>query len=126
MATMDFCQLIVEEIRRGAKIWKEHRPEGKNTKHIEGLALAPVIMYLDTLLVPMNPKAMRRIAEKTNKNKQTPRANYLDETDLRAISKADMITSGRDRPDDYRFGGIQVWFYTLSHFRFLFSTSLSI
>ena len=117
MATMDFCQLIVEEISRGAKIWKGHIPEKKNTKHIEGLALAPAIMYLDTLLVPMNPKTLRKIAVKTNKNKETPRVNHLLETDLRAITKADMIIDGKDRPDDYKFGKLQVWFYTLSNFR---------
>ena len=117
MATMDFYQLIIEEISREAKNWKEHITELKNTKHIEGLALAPAIMYLDTLLVPMNPKTLRKITQKTNKNKETPRVNHLLETDLRAISKADMISDGKDRPDDYKFGKIQVWFFTLSNFR---------
>ena len=40
MAKMDFCEVIVESIKEGAKIWQKHRmlpQEEKNKKHVNGL-----------------------------------------------------------------------------------------
>ena len=110
MAKMDFCQVIVESIREGAKTWKKHSllpQEEKNKKHLNGLAQGPVIMYVDGLLLPTDTKQMRKIAKTMDKT-SLPRANHLKESDLRKIARADMKTDGKARPDDYQFGKIQV------------------
>ena len=70
MAKMDFCEVIVESIKEGAKIWQKHRllpQEEKNKKHLNGLAQGPVIMYLDCLLLPTDTKQMRKIAKTMDK-----------------------------------------------------------
>ena len=110
MAKMDFCEVIVECIREGAKTWQKHRMlprEEKNKKHINGLAQVPVIMYLDSLLLPTDTKEMRKIAKTMDKT-SLPRANHLKESDLAKIARADMKTGGKARPDDYEFGKIHV------------------
>ncbi|VAH73423.1 unnamed protein product [Triticum turgidum subsp. durum] len=109
MAKMDFYEVIVECIREGAKTWQKHRmlpQEEKNKKHGNGLAQVPVIMYLDSLLLPTDTKEMRKIA-KTMEKTSLPRANHLKESDLAKIARADMKTDGKARPDDYEFGKIQ-------------------
>ena len=110
MAKMDFCEVIVECIKEGAKIWQKHRnlpQEEKNKKHVNGLAQGPVIMYLDSLLLPTDTKEMRKIAKTMDKT-SLPRANHLKESDLAKIARADMKRDGKARPDDYEFGKIQV------------------
>ena len=110
MAKMDFCQVIVESIKEGGKIWQKHMllPQGENNKkHLNGLAHGPVIMYLDCLLLPTVTKQMRKIAKTMDKT-SLPRANHLKESDLRKIARADMKTDGKGRPDDYQFRKIQV------------------
>ncbi|KAE8793562.1 cell number regulator 6 [Hordeum vulgare] len=108
MAQMDFCQVIVETIQAGAIDWQKMKKGEKGNKdHIYGLAQGPVIMYLDSLLLP-NTREMNSIAKKMN-NSSTPRANYLDEKDLKKIAKEDMKMDGKGRPDDYEFGKIKAW-----------------
>ena len=110
MAKMDFYQVIVESIKEGAKIWQKHRllpQEEKNKKHVNGLAQGPVIMYLDSLLLPTDTKQMRKIAKTMDKT-SLPRANHLKESDLAKIARVDMKRDGKARPDDYEFGKIQV------------------
>nr|XP_040249719.1 glutamic acid-rich protein-like [Aegilops tauschii subsp. strangulata] len=111
MAKMDFCEVIVYCIKEGAKIWQKHRNlphEEKNKKHVNGLAQGPVIMYLDSLLLPTDTKEMRKIAKTMDKT-SLPRANHLKESDLAKIARADMKRDGKARPDDYEFGKIQTW-----------------
>ena len=81
--------------------------EEKNKKHVNGLAQVPVIMYLDSLLLPTDTKEMRKIAKTMDKT-SLPRANHLKESDLAKIARADMKRDGKARPDDYEFGKIQV------------------
>ena len=110
MAKMDFCEVIVECIKEGAKTWQKHRnlpQEEKNKKHVNGLAQGPVIMYLDSLLLPTDTKEMRKIAKTMDKT-SLPRANHLKESGLAKIARADMKRDGKARPDDYEFGKIQV------------------
>ena len=110
MAKMDFCEVIVESIKEGAKIWQKHRllpQEEKNKKHLNGLAQGPVIMYLDSLLLPTDTIEMRKIAETMDKTSLL-RTNHLRENDLKKIARADMKRDGKARPDDYEFGKIQV------------------
>ena len=110
MAKMDFCEVIIECIKEGAKTWQKHRnlpQEEKNKKHVNGLAQGPVIMYLDSLLLPTDTKEMRKIAKTMDKT-SLPRANHLKESDLAKIARADMKRDGKARPDDYEFGKIKV------------------
>ncbi|KAI5008756.1 hypothetical protein ZWY2020_009804 [Hordeum vulgare] len=105
-AQMDFCQVIVETIKAGAIDWQKMKKGGRGNKdHLYGLAHGPVIMYLDSLLLP-NTREMNRIAKKMN-NSSTPTANYLDEKDLKKKAKEDMKKDGKGRPDDYEFGKIE-------------------
>ncbi|KAI4968767.1 hypothetical protein ZWY2020_046097 [Hordeum vulgare] len=107
MAQMDFCQVIVETIQARAIDWQKMKKGGRGNKdHLYGLAQGPVIMYLDSLLLP-NTREMNMIAKKMN-NSSTPRANYLDEKDLKKIAKEDMKKDGNGRPDDCEFGKIEV------------------
>nr|XP_045089557.1 myosin-1B-like [Aegilops tauschii subsp. strangulata] len=109
MAKMDFCKVIVECIKEGAKIWQKHRNlprEEKNKKHVNGLAQGPVIMYLDSLLLPTDTKEMRKIAKTMDKT-SLPRANHLKESDLAKIARAELKRDGKAQPDDYEFGKIQ-------------------
>nr|XP_045089521.1 DNA ligase 1-like [Aegilops tauschii subsp. strangulata] len=109
MAKMDFCEVIIECIKEGAKIWQNHRnlpQEEKNKKHVNGLAQGPVIMYLDSLLLPTDKKEVRKIAKTMDKT-SLPRANHLKESDLAKIARADMKRDGKARPYDYEFGKIQ-------------------
>ncbi|KAE8803072.1 cell number regulator 6 [Hordeum vulgare] len=106
MAQMDFCQVIVETIQAGAIGWQKMKKGEKGNKdHLYGLAQGPVIMYLDSLLLP-NTREMNRIAKKMNNN-STPKVNYLDEKDLKKIAKQDMKKDGKGRQDDYEFGKIK-------------------
>ncbi|KAI4975747.1 hypothetical protein ZWY2020_049354 [Hordeum vulgare] len=106
MAQMDLCQVIVETIKAGAIDWQKMKKGGRGNKdHLYGLAQGPVIMYLDSLLLP-NTREMNKIAKKMN-NSSTPRTNYLDEKDLKKIAKEDMKKDGKGRPDDYEFGKIE-------------------
>ncbi|KAI4997147.1 hypothetical protein ZWY2020_052489 [Hordeum vulgare] len=106
MAQMDFCQVIIETIQAGAIDWqKMKKGEKENKDHLYGLAQGLVMMYLDSLLLP-NTREMNRIAKKMN-NTSTPRANYLDEKDLKKIAKEDMKKDGKGRPHDYEFGKIK-------------------
>ena len=110
MAKMDFCEVIVESIKEGAKIWQKHEnlpQEEKNKKHVNGLAQGPVIMYLDSLLLPTDTKEMRKIGKTMDKT-SLPRANHLKESDLKKIARADMKRDEKARPDDYEFGKIHV------------------
>jgi len=103
MSQMDFCQLIVDEIKKGAEKWQNFPSADKNIKAVEGLALAPVIMYLDSLLLPSS-KGLE-----TNMGKQVPRARYLKEKVLRAIARKDVKNTDKPiNPDDYVFGKITV------------------
>ena len=81
--------------------------EEKNKKRINGLAQGPVIMYLDSLLLPTDTIEMRKIAKTMDKT-SLPRANHLKESDLKKIARADMKRDGKARPDDYEFGKIKV------------------
>jgi hypothetical protein len=45
---MDFCQLVVDGLQSSATNWKAHK--GLKYKYMEGLAVAPLIMYLDYLI----------------------------------------------------------------------------
>ena len=104
MSQMDFCQLIVDEIKKGAEKWQNFPSADKNIKAIEGLALAPVIMYLDSLLLPSS-----------NMGKQVPRARYMEEKVLKASARKDVKNTDKPiNPDDYVFGKITVRLFSFN------------
>jgi hypothetical protein len=74
---MDFCQLVVDELQSSATNWQAYKE--LKYKHMEGLAVAPQIMYLDSLIYK----------ELAHMGKETPRVLALDDKKLIAISKAD-------------------------------------
>ena len=71
MAQMDFCELIVERIKEGAKKWQKHGTldqESKNKKHLNGLVQGLAIMYLGS---PAAANRHQRNAEDCQDNGQT-------------------------------------------------------
>ncbi|KAM0837988.1 hypothetical protein ACQ4PT_061273 [Festuca glaucescens] len=91
---MDFCQLVVDELQSSAIKWQGH--EVLKYKYIEGLAVAPLIMYLDSLIYK----------DLAHMGKDTPRVLFLDEKNLTAISKADRNISAQKGNEDWVFGKI--------------------
>ncbi|KAM0840236.1 hypothetical protein ACQ4PT_059839 [Festuca glaucescens] len=94
---MDFCQLMVDELQTSAIKWQDH--EVLKYKYIEGLAVAPLIMYLDSLICK----------DLTLMGKDTPRVLFLDEKKLIAISKADRNMAAQKGNEDWVFGKIINW-----------------
>ncbi|KAM0847900.1 hypothetical protein ACQ4PT_054735 [Festuca glaucescens] len=94
---MDFCQLVVDELQSSAIKWQGH--EVLKYKYIEGLAVAPLIMYLDSLIYK----------DLAHMGKDTPRVLFLDEKNLTAISKADRNISVQKGNEDWVFGKIITW-----------------
>ena len=64
---MDFCQLVVDELQTSATNWQAYKE--LKYKHMEGLAVAPLIMYLDSLIYK----------DLAHMGKETPRVLVLDE-----------------------------------------------
>ncbi|KAM0836512.1 hypothetical protein ACQ4PT_062273 [Festuca glaucescens] len=94
---IDFCQLVVDELQTSAIKWQGH--EVLKNKYIEGLAVAPLIMYLDSLIYK----------DLTLMGKDTPRVLVLDEKKLIAISKADRNMGAQKGNEDWVFGKIINW-----------------
>ncbi|KAM0917518.1 hypothetical protein ACQ4PT_009441 [Festuca glaucescens] len=91
---MDFCQLVVDELQSSATNWQGH--ELLKYKYMEGLAVAPLIMYLDSLIYK----------DLAHMGKETPRVLFLDEKKLTAISKADRNIGAQKGKEDWVFGKI--------------------
>ncbi|KAM0912737.1 hypothetical protein ACQ4PT_012613 [Festuca glaucescens] len=94
---MDFCQLVVDELQSSATNWQGH--EVLKYKYMEGLAVAPLIMYLDSLIYK----------DLAHMGKDTPRVLFLDEKKLTAISKADRNIGAQKGKEDWVFGKIITW-----------------
>lgn len=78
---MDFCQLVIDEIKRAAI---KFHVDDMNQSVAEGCAVLPLIIYLDSLK-----------CRKSLMTKETPRIKYLDKSDLLAVLKADVIDKER-------------------------------
>ncbi|KAM0878276.1 hypothetical protein ACQ4PT_034980 [Festuca glaucescens] len=91
---MDFCQLMVDELQTSAIKWQGHKV--LKYKYIDGLAVAPLIMYLDSLIYK----------DLTLMGKNTPQVLFLDEKKLTAISKADRNMAAQKGNEDWVFGKI--------------------
>ncbi|KAK1683286.1 hypothetical protein QYE76_044134 [Lolium multiflorum] len=95
MAKMDYCQLVVDELKRAATKYQD--PDIPQAG-LEGCAVIPTVMYLDSILLPPHSVMHTR----------TPRANFLHEKPLKAIYKMDIERNGGPELMKYKFGRI-VW-----------------
>ena len=96
MATMDYCQVVVNEIKRAAERYQDRSIPQAGP---EGCGVVPTVMYLDSCYSPRN-SVMHTL---------TPRANYLREKPLRDIFYLDMSnTTGGFELSDYTFGKLGV------------------
>lgn len=95
MAKMDFCQLVVDELKRAAE--KYQNVEAKQAGP-EGCGVVPVVMYLDSC----------HSVKHSIMHRNTPRANFLLEKRLRAIYLQDRIRNGRSNISQYIFGKLAV------------------
>ena len=85
---MDFCQLVVDEIQNAAIKWQGL--DCLKGKYFESLAVAPLIMYLDSLLYK----------DKALMGKEKPRVLFLNESDLKEISYADRNIAAETKKED--------------------------
>jgi hypothetical protein len=90
MAQMDFCQLVVDELKRAAIKYQDRSILQAGP---EGCCLLPTVMYLDSCY--SRKYSMMHI--------QTPRANYLYEKPMRDVFLLDMVKHGGYELSDYRF-----------------------
>ena len=93
---MDFCQLVVDELQTSATNWQAYKK--LKYKHMKGLAVAPLIMYLDSLIYK----------DLAHMGKETPRVLVLYEKNLTAISRADRNMGTQKGREDWVFGKIIV------------------
>jgi hypothetical protein len=100
MAKMDYCQLVVDELKRAATKYQD--PDIPQAG-LEGCAVIPTVMYLDSIFLP--PHSVMHT--------QTPRANFLHEKPLKAIYKMDIQKNGGPELMKYKFGRIVVSFFKL-------------
>ena len=95
MAKMDYCQLLVDEIKRAPiKYQNKSIPQAGP----EGCGLLPVVMYLDSCYS----------ARYSVMHIKTPRANYLHENPLLQIYYLDMYINGGAELLNYKFGKLPV------------------
>ena len=99
MTGVQTCALpifLIDELRKAVIAWQKS-PQSVSAG-IPGCALAPLLMYLDCIdhrkLNPMD--------------KRIPRALYMNESNLVALSELDIVTRGNNRPDSWIFGKLPV------------------
>ena len=95
MASMDFCQVVVDEIRRAATKYQNRSIPQAGP---EGCGLVPTVMYLDSCYSRKHSVM----------HSKTPRANYLHEKPLRDIFYLDMEVNGGPDLSRYKFGKLGV------------------
>ncbi|XP_051177854.1 uncharacterized protein [Lolium perenne] len=91
MATMDFCQLVVDDLKRAAE---KYQNSDVYQAGLEGCGVILVVMYLDSCY-SVNHSVMHR---------RTPRASFLHQKPLRDIYNLDQIRSGGSDLSAYIFG----------------------
>ena len=100
MAKMDYCQLVVDEIKRAAIKYQDRSIAQAGP---EGCGVVPTVMYLDSCY-SKNYSVMHI---------KTPRANYLHERPLNDIFHLDTFKHGGCVLADYKFGKVGVSITTL-------------
>ena len=102
MADMDYCKLVVDDIRSVVVRYEQR-------KAVTGCAIAPLLMYLDCLIIGKTP----------NIDLRTPRINFMDQVKLLELAAADLVKKGDDDPANWVFGRLPVSVYM--HHSFLCS-----
>ena len=97
MASMDFCQVVVDEIKRFAIKYQNRSIPQAGPK---GCGLQLSVMYLDSCYSPKFSVMHTDI----------PRANFLHEDVLEKIYKLDILKKGKGVLSDYKFGKLGVSF----------------
>ena len=97
MATMDFCQLVVDELKRAAVKWQDPNIIQAGP---EGCGVLPVVMYLDCCF----SKGLSVM------HVDVPRANFLTEKLLSSIYLKDIVKKGGKDLDSRVFGKLRVSF----------------
>ena len=97
MANMDYCQLMVDELRRAVVRYQDGVTMGKA---ITGCAIGPVLMYLDCLIHGKTPEPDMRV----------PRICFMAPAKLSDLVDADLIKKGNADPKTWVFGKLPVSF----------------
>ena len=95
MARSDFCQLVVDEVKRAAEKYQDTDIPQAGP---EGCVVLPVVQYLDSCLSRKHSVMHRR----------TPRANFLYQKKLKSIYMEDRIRNGRNDLSKYIIGKLPV------------------
>jgi len=97
MSNMDFCQLVVDEVRRAAIKYQDRSIPQAGP---EGDGLVPTVMYVDSCY--SSRYSVMHI--------KTPRANYLFEKPHVQIYRLDRLRNGGPDLSKYKFGKLPVSF----------------
>ena len=95
MAGMDYCQLVVDDIRSAVVRYQQGTSRGKV---VTGCAIAPLLMYLDCLIIGKKPVVDLR----------TPRISFMNQANLLELAAADLVRKGDDDPANWVFGRLPV------------------
>lgn len=95
MANMDYWQLVVDDLQRDVTRYQQGTSIGKV---VIGCGIAPLLMYLDCLIIGKTP----------NPNLRTPRINCTDQAKLFELTAADLVKKGGDDPANWMFGKLPV------------------
>ena len=98
MADMDYCQLMVDELRRAVVRYQDGVTLGKA---ITGCSIAPVLMYLDCLI-------RGKVAEV---DMRMPRLCFMNQEKLSDLVEVDLISRGNADPRTWVFGKLPVSFF---------------
>lgn len=110
MANMDYCQLMVDELRRVVVRYQDGVTLGKA---ITSCAIGTVLMYLDCLIRGKIPYV----------DMQVPRICFMDRDKLSDLADADLIRKGNVDPWSWVFGKLPVSFISLMSCRTFFRYS---
>ena len=106
MVDMDYCQLVVDDLWSVVVWYQQGTSRGKA---VIGCAIAPILMYLECLIIGKMP----------NPDLRTPRINFMDQAKLLELAVANLVTKGDDDPANWVFGRLPV--SASMHYSFLCS-----
>ena len=106
MANMDYCQLVVDDLRRAVTRYQQGTSTGKA---VTGCGIAPLLMYLDCLIIGKKPVVDLR----------TPRINCMNQAKMYELATADLVKKGDEDPANWVFGKLHV--SVSRHHSFLYS-----
>ncbi|KAM0902651.1 hypothetical protein ACQ4PT_019177 [Festuca glaucescens] len=91
----NLCQLVVDELRKAVLDWQGAKSDWAA---IPGCGIAPLLMYLDCIdHRKLNPR-----------DKRTPRALFMNPSNLLKLSDLDCIQEGDWKPDSWIYGKLPV------------------